>query len=123
MVRGVGRGRPVTRCDHGDGRRREVVRVSLPAAGPYSPDRYGSFMPVFDPEIDEVPARVLFEGDGTGRRLKLQKIPGTWVRLPPEQQERLRKPGAQPDQAPGTHPGHRAHDGARAKHGRRSHGD
>ncbi|MFC8270077.1 hypothetical protein ACFUIZ_30815 [Streptomyces cinereoruber] len=89
--------------------------MPLPAAGPYGPDHYGSFMPVFDPEIDEVPTRVLFEGDGTGRRLKPQKIPGTWVRLPPEQQERPWKPGVRPDQAPGTHPSHRAHDGGTGK--------
>ncbi len=39
---------------------------------------------------------VLFEGDDLGKWLELQKNPGTWAQLLPEQQERLSKLGVQP---------------------------
>ncbi|MFJ5635338.1 Helicase associated domain protein [Streptomyces goshikiensis] len=57
-----------------------------------------------DGVLPHIAPGVVFDGDDVGRWLQQQKQPAHWVRLLPEQQERLTALGVQPDQAPSPAP-------------------
>ncbi|GGW13069.1 hypothetical protein GCM10018980_76400 [Streptomyces capoamus] len=57
-----------------------------------------------DGSLPDIAPGVLMDGDDIGRWLQRQKLPATWARLLPEQQERLSTLGVQPDQGPSPAP-------------------
>ncbi|MFB6514107.1 Helicase associated domain protein [Streptomyces virginiae] len=57
-----------------------------------------------DGVLPHIAPGVVFDGDDIGRWLQQQKQPANWVRLLPEQQERLTALSVQPDQAPSPAP-------------------
>ncbi|MFI0990788.1 DEAD/DEAH box helicase [Streptomyces exfoliatus] len=57
-----------------------------------------------DGHLPDIAPGVVFDGDDIGTWLKRQKNPGTWAQLSNEQQERLAKPGVQPNQTPAPTP-------------------